>query len=63
VYTVDFGVRYSSAPEEANTPGVANTPQGTNNPQGVDDTEGGSVTGMNLNLYQYLLRLFQLLGF
>lgn len=63
VYTVDFGVRQSSAPEEANTPGVANTPQGTNNPQGVDDTEGGNVAGMNLNLYQYLLRLFQLLGF
>jgi hypothetical protein len=63
VYTVDFGVRQSSAPEEANTPVVANTPQGTNNPQGVDDSEGGNVTGMNLNLYQYLLRLFQLLGF
>jgi hypothetical protein len=63
VYTVDFGARQSSAPEEANAPGVVNTPQGTNNPQGVDDTEGGNVTGMNLNLYQYLLRLFQLLGF
>ena len=64
VYTVDFGVRQSSAPEEANTPGVANTPQGTNNPQGADDTEGGNVTGgMNLNIHQYLLRLFQLLGF
>jgi hypothetical protein len=42
---------------------VVNTPQGTNNPQGVDDAEGGNVTGMNLNLYQYLLRLFQSLGF
>src|SRR5918998_2890417 len=56
--------------QEANTPGAANnnseeanTPQGTNNTQGADDTDGGNDTGMNPNIFQYLMRLLQSLGF
>jgi NlpC/P60 family len=56
--------------QEANTPAAANnnseeanTPQGTNNTQGADDTDGGNDTGMNLNIFQYLMRLLQSLGF
>jgi hypothetical protein len=56
--------------QEASTPGAANnkseeanTPQGTNNTQGADDTESGNDTGTNLNIFQYLMRLLQSLGF
>jgi len=63
MYTADFGLRQSSAPEEG-----ANLPQGTNTPQERDDTpqrddatQDSNVTG--LNLYQYILRLLQMLGF
>ena len=56
--------------QEANTPAAANnnseeanTPQGTDNPQGADDTDGGNGTGMNLNIFQYLWRLLESLGF
>jgi NlpC/P60 family len=41
----------------------ANAPQETNNTQGADDTESGNDTGMNLNIFQYLMRLLQSLGF
>ena len=54
----------------ASTPAAANndsdeatTPQETNNTQGADDTESGNDTGMNLNIFQYLMRLLQSLGF
>ena len=56
--------------QEASTPGAANSssdeanaPQETNNTQGADDTESGNDTGMNLNIFQYLMRLLQSLGF
>src|SRR5215208_7013766 len=49
--------RPNSNSEEANTPAAANTPQG------ADDTDGGNGTGMNLNIFQYLMRLLQSLGF
>ena len=41
----------------------ANAPQETNNTQGADDTDAGNDTGMNLNIFQYLMRLLQSLGF
>jgi hypothetical protein len=55
--------------QEANTPAAANnnseenTPAAANTPQGADDTESGNDTGMNLNIFQYLMRLIQSLGF
>jgi len=56
--------------QEANTPAAANnnseeanTPAAANTPQGADDTDGGNGTGMNLNIFQYLMRLLQSLGF
>lgn len=63
MYTADFGVRQSSAPQEG-----ADIPQGTNTPQERADipqrddaTQDSNAT--ELNLYQYILRLLQLLGF
>lgn len=63
MYTADFGVRQSSAPEEgANLPQETNTPQEeANTPQRDAVTQDSNVTG--LNLYQYILRLLQSLGF
>ena len=56
--------------QEANTPAAtnnnsegANTPAAANTPQGADDTDGGNGTGMNLDIFQYLMRLLQSLGF
>lgn len=63
MYTADFGVRQSSAPQEG-----ADILQGTNTPQERADTsqrdeatQDSNATG--LNLYQYILRLLQSLGF
>ena len=63
MYTVDFGARQSSATQEgADTPQVTNTPQErADTPQRNDAAQDSTVTG--LNLYQYILRLLQLLGF
>jgi hypothetical protein len=56
--------------QAANTPAAANnnseaanTPAAANTPQGADDTDGGNGTGMNLDIFQYLMRLLQSLGF
>jgi hypothetical protein len=63
IYTADFGVRQSSAPEEgADVPQETNTPQErTDTHQRDEITKDSNVT--RLNLYQYILRLLHSLGF
>ncbi len=63
MYTVDFGVRQSSAPKEgADIPQGATTLQErADTPQRYDTIQDSNATG--LNLYQYILRLLQSLGF
>ena len=51
------------APANNNSEEEANTPAAANTPQGADDTDGGNGTGINLNIFQYLMRLIQSLGF
>jgi uncharacterized protein YkwD len=63
MYTADFGLRQSSAPEEgADIPQETNTPQErADTPQRDEITQDSNAT--RLNLYQYILRLLHSLGF
>ena len=63
IYTADFGVRQSSAPEEgADIFQETNTPQErADTPQRDEITKDSNAT--RLNLYQYILRLLHSLGF